>query len=179
MVFAKQRVCKAALRLQLQDVQRVFNDDTNVVVVFVTASYLVVAGVAVNRATQAEGQVFGRAFLQYVFALEVEFVLSAFATGGADVVTFHVAGHEAQTWYAIGCHVQVVTSLPRTLIFAVKVGVLHGVGEENGTAAVYAVVVTVVTGGALMSDGELVSAAKLQILLSTLPASSWPWLDVL
>ena len=70
----------------------------------------------VNRATQTQRQVLGRAFLQYVFGLEVELVLFAFAVSGGDVVTLDVASHEAQAWHAIVGHVQVVATLPGAFV---------------------------------------------------------------
>ncbi|CDF93917.1 hypothetical protein BN844_2804 [Pseudomonas sp. SHC52] len=47
--------------------------------------------------------------------------------------------------------------MPRTLVAADEVGDLDGVGNEDRAVAVYAIVVSVVTAGALVSDGELVS----------------------
>src|SRR5207253_6948574 len=115
--------------------------------------------VVVVSEAHTEGQVFGRAFLQYILGLDVPLVLFAFTqTVGGDVVTFDVTGHEAQARNAVGRHVQVVASLPGAFVTAHEVGDLNGVGYEDCAVTIDTVVVTIVTAGALVSDGELVSA---------------------
>ena len=93
-----------------------------------------------------------------------------FTVGAGDNTVFtygsipagNVAGHEAQAWYAVLGHVQVVASLPGALARGVEVGVLHRVGQEDGVPRVVAVhrdvIERLIAIHALMRNCELVGA---------------------
>src|SRR5471030_453837 len=134
---------------RLQDVDWVLGDQTELV--DVAFSLRCVA--AVPSLASTERQVFERAFLNNVFGFQVGFeVVTVVAvtvsavraicghTIAVDAFTVSVTGHEAQAWYAVLSHFQVITQLNRTFFRAVEVGVLDRVGQENRVAA--AVVVT-------------------------------------
>lgn len=146
-------LCSCRISAELQDAQRIFNDQTGVNFV------AIVCGVCtIDRVTYAERQVLGWAALQNILGLEVPFVFFGLSVTGGDVVATDVTSHEAQARNAVALHVQVIASLPGALVLTVKVGVLNGVGEEDSTAAVNAVNITGVTGRTLVSQGEFMCA---------------------
>jgi len=144
--------------LKLQNAQRVFDDQAEVVVVCAVLIILNAVGTP-DSATQAEGEILSGAFLDDVLSFEVELVLFAlFANTGIDIVAIDITSHEAQARNTILGHVQVIANLPGALVLAVEVGVLNGVGSPDGTTAVDAVGVSRITGGTLVCNGERMGA---------------------
>ncbi|MNS29348.1 hypothetical protein D3C72_613450 [compost metagenome] len=74
--------------------------------------------------------------------------------GAIDLITFDIAGHEAQPRYAERGHVQVITSLDGALVGGVEVGVLNRVGQPDRVHT--DVVEILVAIDLLISQGELV-----------------------
>src|SRR5471032_2518063 len=138
---------KSRVGLRLQDRDRVVDNQTELLDI----AFAFVRVGNVPRLTDTERQVFCRTGLNHILGFKVGFVVFAIravltsvsavgrSVGTIDTATADITGHEAQTWYAESCHVQVVTSLPRTLARTVEVRVLDGVAQEDRVATLVVV----------------------------------------
>src|SRR5690606_19883190 len=121
---------------------------------FATAIRTAIAGV-----THTQAQVFGRAGLNHVFAVDIALPrFTVVARSRGEVFTLDIARQERQTRHTISRHIDVVTGLPGFFVGVVEVGILNGVADENGAVAVNAVLVVTSAVNLLTTDLEGVRA---------------------